>query len=207
MENSWLSMAKRLQAIATTGNSYVQDKFDRERYNEVSAIALQMMADLSQKPVEVMADLFNEGTASYQTPKAEVRAAIFHEDRILLIQEKSDGLWALPGGFADLGLSPAENVEKEVHEEANLEVEATHLYSVRHKSKGAYIPDVIDFYKMFFLCRIKGDPAVSPGMETSGAAYFELEHLPPLSTRRTIEGDLLAAWAFKNNTGQATYFE
>ena len=140
MENSWLSMAKRLQAIATTGNTYVQDKFDRERYNEVSAIALQMMADLSQKPVEVMADL-------------------------------------------------------------------THLYSVRHKSKGAYIPDVIDFYKMFFLCRIKGDPAVSPGMETSGAAYFELEDLPPLSTRRTIEGDLLAAWAFKNNTGQATYFE
>ncbi|MFT6050378.1 MAG: ADP-ribose pyrophosphatase YjhB (NUDIX family) [Halioglobus sp.] len=207
MENSWLSMAKRLQAIATTGNTYVQDKFDQERYDEVSAIALQMMADLSQKPVEVMADLFNEGAASYQTPKGEVRAAVFHEDRILLIQEKSDGLWALPGGFADLGLSPAENVEKEVHEEANIEVEATHLYSVRHKSKGAYDPDVIDFYKMFFLCRIKNNHAVSPGLETSGAAYFELDNLPPLSTGRTIAGDLLAAWDFKNNTSQATYFE
>lgn len=207
MENSWLSMAKRLQAIATTGCTYVQDKFDKERYEEVSAIALQMMSDLSQKPVAVIANLFNEGAASYQTPKAEVRAAVFHEDRILLIQEKSDGLWALPGGFADLGLSPQENVEKEVHEEANVEVEATHLYSVRHKMKGDYDPDVIDFYKMFFLCHIKNDPTVSPGLETSGAAYFELDNLPPLSTGRTIEDDLLAAWTFKNNTGQATYFE
>ncbi|MCL4106067.1 UNVERIFIED_CONTAM: hypothetical protein GTU68_058373 [Idotea baltica] len=207
MENSWLSMAKRLQAIATTGCTYVQDKFDQERYEEVSAIALQMMADLSQRPVELIANLFDEGTASYQTPKAEVRAAVFHENRILLIQEKSDGLWALPGGFSDLGLSPAENVEKEVHEEANVEVKATHLYSVRHKSKGEYDPDVIDFYKMFFLCKIENDPSVSPGLETSGAEYFALDNLPPLSTGRTVESDLLAAWEFKNNPGQATYFE
>jgi hypothetical protein len=60
---------------------------------------------------------------------------------------------------------------------------------------------------MFFLCRIKNNHAVSPGLETSGAAYFELDNLPPLSTGRTIAGDLLAAWDFKNNTSQATYFE
>lgn len=207
MEDSWLSMAKRLQALASTGSAYCKDEFDQERYDEVSAIALQMMADLSSKPISTISVALDEGTPGYATPKVEVRGAVFHNDGILLVQEKSDGLWALPGGFADLGLSAAENIEKEVSEEANLAVVASHLYCVRHKAKGNYDPDLRDFYKMFFLCRPVADAAVLPGAETCGAAYFKADELPPLSTGRTIEEDLLAGWRFSADTTQAVYFD
>jgi ADP-ribose pyrophosphatase YjhB (NUDIX family) len=207
MENNWLSLAKRLQAIASTGNAYTKDEFDRERYDEVSEIALQMLSDISKKPIEVIANVLDEGTRGYATPKVEVRAAVFNGDRILLVQEKSDGLWTFPGGFADLGLSPAENIEKEVLEEASLDVSATHLYCLRHKAKGDYDPDVRDFYKLFFLCQPAGEKGVAPGAETCGAAYFKLDELPPLSKGRIVEDDVLAAFKFRANTSQATLFD
>ncbi len=182
MENQWLWKAKRLQAIAGTGIAFATDPFDVERYEEVSQIALELLADLAQQPIERVAGLVKEEATGYVTPKIDVRAAVFHEDRILLVREKRDGLWTLPGGFADVGLSPAENIEKEVLEEAGILVKASYLYSIRHKAKGEYDSDVQDYYKLFFLCEGENCHNPVPGAETSGAAYFALDRVPPLST-------------------------
>jgi ADP-ribose pyrophosphatase YjhB (NUDIX family) len=59
---------------------------------------------------------------------------------ILLVREQCDGLWTLPGGFADVGLSPARNIEKEIHEEAGLRVSARRLFGVLHKAGSDYSP-------------------------------------------------------------------
>jgi ADP-ribose pyrophosphatase YjhB (NUDIX family) len=197
MENQWLSHVKRLQAIASTGLHFCKDEFDRERYQEIADIAQAMLADLANVPLARIAGLVSDFAKGYATPKVDVRGALIEDGRILLVREKSDGRWTLPGGFADVGRSAAENVIKEVHEEAGLIVSATHLYSVRHKAKQAYDPDVRDFYKLFFLCERQGETALRAGIETSEVGFFAAEELPELSRGRVIERDIHAAFAFK----------
>jgi ADP-ribose pyrophosphatase YjhB (NUDIX family) len=114
----------------------------------------------------------------------------------LLVREKSDGLWTLPGGFADVGLSATENVIREVREEAGILVSVTGLYSVRHKAKQDYEPDIRDFYKMFFLCRHVDAEPPKPGSEIIDATFFARDGLPKLSKGRVIERDIKAAFVF-----------
>jgi ADP-ribose pyrophosphatase YjhB (NUDIX family) len=196
MESQWLAMAKRLLALAQTGQQFTHDDYDKERYQEVASIALTMLAQLGKEPIERIQNLVTSDESGYVTPKVEVRGAVFKEDKILLVQEKEDGLWTLPGGYADVGLSAAQNVEKEVQEEAGLVVKATYLYALRHKAKGNYPADVRDFYKLHFLCEGGLTQAPSPGLETQDARYFSRDEIPPLSLGKVLPEDLCAAWAF-----------
>jgi len=113
----------------------------------------------------------------------------------------------MPGGYADVGLSAMENVEKEVFEEANLKVRASHMISVRHKAKGDYAQDVRDFYKMFFLCELVEQAEPRPGMETAAAGYFDLKEIPALSEGRVIEEDIHQAWRFAQSDHKVTRFD
>ena len=196
MENLWLAWAKRLQAIASTGLHYGREAYDQERYAEVATIATGMLAALANVPVTRIQGLVPDFAQGYATPLVEVRGAVFADDRLLLVREASDGLWTLPGGFADVGRSAGENIVKEVWEEATLRVAPKALYAIRHKAKHGYDPDTRDFYKLFFLCDRLQDEAPRPGAETTAAGYFDLAHLPPLSTGRTLTEDVSAAFAF-----------
>ena len=178
------------------GSDSLNDEYDRERYEEIADIANQMMAEIGQVPISRIESLLSPFADGYATPKIDVRAAIFQEDKVLLVKEKTDGLWTMPGRYADVGLSAVENVEKEVLEEANLKVRASHMIAVRHKAKGDYAQDVRDFYKMFFLCELVEPGEPKAGMETEAAAYFDLGNIPKLSTGRVIAEDIHAAWQF-----------
>ena len=157
-------------------------------------------------PVERIERLVSDFASGYATPKVDVRGAVFHEDRILLVREASDGLWALPGGFADVGRSASENVVKEILEEASITVTATRLYALRHKAKHGYPPDARDFYKLLFLCEPVGEVSPRPGPDVMEAGFFGLEELPPLSTSRTIPDDVAAAFASRReSTGPARF--
>lgn len=207
MEPQWLTYGKRLQAIASTGLHFTQDQFDRERYEEVEAIANGMLASLADVPIRRIEGLVSEHARGYATPKVDVRGALIEGDAILLVREQSDGLWTLPGGFADVGLSPARNVEKEILEEAGLVVSATRLYGVRHKAGSGYSPDIRDFYKMFFLCGRTQKTEAKAGMETIDARFFEMNDLPPLSRGRTIESDISSAFAFAADAERPAFFD
>jgi ADP-ribose pyrophosphatase YjhB (NUDIX family) len=207
MENLWLHWAKRLQAIASTGVHYCQGAYDRERYEEIASIANQMLAHLANVPVSRIEALVPDHAKGYATPKVDVRGALFSGQKILLVREHSDGLWSLPGGFADVGRSPSENIVKELWEEATLRVKATALYAIRHKAKHEYEPDTRDFYKLFFLCEpVDAVPPV-PGPETSQVQFFGRDELPPLSTGRTLQKDIDGAFAFRANPAGATLFD
>ena len=196
MEPLWLSYAKRLQAIASTGLHYSADQSDRQRYEEVGSIANEMLAALGSVPIERIEGLVSESARGHATPRVDVRGALIEDNSILLVRERSDGLWTLPGGFADVGRSAARNVEREMYEEAGLNVCASRLYCVRYKAGGPYPPDVRDFYKMFFLCDRLDDAHPRPGPETSEVGFFRLNELPPLSTGRVMQADIEAAFTF-----------
>lgn len=195
MENVWLTRAKRLQAIASTGLHFTNDPFDRDRYAELAEIAHAMLSDLGQVPIERIVGLVPDFAKAYPTPKVDVRGAVVEDGRVLLVRERSDGRWSLPGGFADIGFSAAENVAKEVREEAGIAVDVRALYSVRHKARQDYEPDARDFYKLLFLCTRADDAALRPGSETIDVGFFAEHALPELSRGRTNEADIRAALA------------
>ena len=209
MESEWLTWAKRLQAIASTGLHFTRDEHDRERFAEVGGIAEAMLAALGSVPIERIRGLVSDFAQGYATPKVDVRGALIEDGRILLVRERSDGRWTLPGGFADIGLSAAENVEKEIREEAGLTVAARRLYGLRHKAKRPYEPDARDFYKLFFLCERTDGAAARPeaGAETSEARFFLPDALPELSLARVIESDIEAAFAAHSGTLRSPLFD
>ncbi len=164
MDPDWLERAKRLQAIAQTGLAFTHDAFDRERYETIRAVAAEMIAaavagagfeaDAGLRAREL--DAVFAGQSGYATPKVDVRAAVFREERILLVRERSDGGWTLPGGWADVGDSPSRAVEREVLEESGYEVRAVKLAAVLDRNRHRHTPHLFHIWKLFFLCEITG---------------------------------------------------
>ncbi|KMQ72792.1 MutT/nudix family protein [Candidatus Burkholderia pumila] len=206
MENQWLTYAKRLQSSALTGLFYCKDRYDIERYQEIRAIAEEMLSKLFEAPLEKIAELAPD-CKRHVTPMNDVRGAVIENDKILLVREKVSGYWTLPGGFADGGLSPAENVVKEISEEACISVVARQLYSVRHKAKGPFNPDLREFYKFYFICERVTDACPLPGPEVSEVAFFPADRLPALCRDRIVEEDIQRAFAFYRSPRQTTSFD
>ena len=206
-EDTWLTRAKRLQAIASTGLHFGESEFDRERYQDIHHIASQMLADLGEVSIKTIQTLLGAPGQGYETPKVDVRGAVFKGDHILLVKEKLDGLWTLPGGYADVGISAADNIVKEISEEASLRVKAKQLYAVVHKARHEYDMDLRDFYKFYFICEPLDQAPPQPGAETSDVGYFPLHDLPPLSTGRVIEKHIHLATEFIQNPNQPPIFD
>lgn len=184
MNAQWLRWVQSLQAIAQTGLAYSKDPFDQERFAAIQKIAVDITAAQTDTPPEKIAGLF-QNEAGYATPKIDVRGVVFQHNRILLVKEKADGLWTLPGGWADIGVSPKENVEREVWEEAGFTTKAVKLLAVLDRNKYPHPPNFFTAYKLFFRCEIiGGKPADS--IETEGATFFAEDDLPPLSLERVL---------------------
>ena len=107
---------------------FSKDDFDRERYREVATIAQSMLASLGNIPIKRIEGLLSDFAKGHATPKIDVRGAVVEDGKVLLVREKSDCLWTLPGGFADIGLSATKNVIKEMWEEASIRISVTGLY-------------------------------------------------------------------------------
>ena len=179
---NWLDWAQELQALAQAGLYYSKDIYDIERFQRVRDIAAEMLVSATGLPKEEIVDLFCNETG-YQTPKLDSRAAVFYQDRILLVQEK-DGLWSLPGGWVDVNLSVGENVVKEVKEEAGLDVCAEFVIAVQDRKKHNPELHAYNITKVFFLCSLLGG-SFQPNSETVASGYFSMEDLPPLSLNKT----------------------
>lgn len=189
-EPRWLELSRELQAIAQAGLAYSRDPFDLQRFARLREIWAEMAAMRSSRAAERILDLF-EAESGYPTPKVDVRGGVFRGDQILLVRERSDHRWALPGGWADVNQTPAECVEREIAEESGYVARATKLVAVwDYRLHNAAEPRHSALYKLFFNCElIGGSPA--PNLETEAAEFFGADELPELSvgrsTRRQIE--------------------
>src|ERR1700744_5207569 len=125
----WLEWNKRLQAIAQNGLTFARDVYDIERYTEIRQIAAEMLAAGSGLAPHVVNGILGRDDG-YATPKVDVRGVVFREDKLLLVRERSDGKWTLPGGWADVCASPAENVVREIQEEAGFQTEVIKILAV-----------------------------------------------------------------------------
>ena len=147
-----MSWVRRLQAIAQSGLTYAKDPYDVERYEQVRMIAAEIAASRSEAPASRIDVLF-EGELGYATPKLDIRALVLDEKGdVLLVKEKEDGRWTLPGGWVDVGESPSEAVEREVEEESGYRVGAVRLLALWDRDKHPHPPMPFHVYKVCFLC-------------------------------------------------------
>ena len=180
----WVDMIVELQSLAQAGLAYGKDAYDKERYERIREISAEMMSHIADIPLEKVKGLFcNE--IGYQTPKIDTRAAIFKDDKILLVQEK-DGTWSLPGGWCDVTVSVAENTIKEVKEEAGLDVIVKSVIAIQDREKHNLPIYAYRVCKIFMLCSAVGGN-FEPNIETIGFAYFAEDEIPQLATEKNNE--------------------
>lgn len=177
----WLKWAVELQAIAQNGLFYGKDKFDIERYERIRNISAEMLSYKTEISVEKVKDLFC-GDKGYQTPKIDTRAAIFKDNKILLVHE-SNGKWSLPGGWCDVDISTEENTVKEVREEAGLDVVVKRIIAVQDREKHNLPVYAYKVCKIFMQCEVIGGK-FRPNIETTGFDYFGIDELPDLAEEK-----------------------
>jgi ADP-ribose pyrophosphatase YjhB (NUDIX family) len=194
-----LEISRELSAIAHAGITYSTDPFDRERFCRLREIASEVLRLTGRADFEWPAEI------GYATPKVDVRGAVFRGPEVLLIREASSGKWTLPGGWADVNLTPAENVERECLEETGYEVKARLITAVLDRDRAGYPPHPHAIYKIFFLCDLQGGvPRLSH--EVAEVAFFSIDALPELDSHRSSALHILEAWRFCQKPSLPTQF-
>ena len=183
-----LDWARKVQAIAQTGLAYCRDEYDRQRYRQLQELVASLLSsELGLGASQIRALWrYEEG---YATPKVDVRGAVFHEDKVLLVRERADGLWTLPGGWADVNDSPSQAVVREIQEESGYQTRAVKLAAVYDRNRHPHPPTAHHAYKLFFICELVGGTART-SVETDGVGFFGLDELPELSTARVTRAQI-----------------
>lgn len=205
MNDKLLEWAVRIQGIAQAGLTYGRDVYDKERYEQLRAIAVEMVAEKTEISVDKIRGLFcNE--EGYQTPKVDTRGAVFREGKILLVHE-NNGTWSLPGGWCDVDQSVASNVIKEVKEETGLTVSAERLIAVQDWRKHNVCNYVYGVVKIFVLCG-EVDGSFVENIETTGIRYFGRNELPDrLAVEKTTAEQILLCFDAYGDRNWMTRFD
>ena len=200
--------AVRLAALSQNGLTFAHDGFDTARWQQVGELAAELFALLSGQPVEELRMELGRDTG-YATPKVDVRGALFDQaERVLLIQERSDGRWTLPGGWADPLDTPAGAVLREIREESGYDAEVIKLVACYDRDAQGHRPALpMAVYKLFFLCRPAGPVTAAQELETLDVGWFDLDDLPPLSHGRVHADQLRLALAHHRDRRLPTDFD
>lgn len=186
------TIAVELAAMAQNGLTYATDHYDLDRYQRLRTVAAELLAVAAGGDADATA--FRAALAAeagHATPKVDVRGALFDRaGRVLLVRERRDGRWTLPGGWADALDTPAAAVEREVAEEAGIDVRADRLVAVHDGSRrNDHAGSPWHVYKLLFIVE-RADPAdtsaPTAGLdgETTGAGFFDPADPPELSHAR-----------------------
>ncbi len=201
----WLEWAREIQSLAQTGNHYAENDYQRERYHRLTEIAAEIVNEYSKTDFDVLSKAF-KAQSGYATPKVDVRGAVFDRDKLLLVRERQDNGWTMPGGWADVGDVPSQAAEREVWEEAGFRVKASKVIGIYDANRVGPL-ELFHAFKIVFLCDLIGGEA-RPSDETSEVAFFGKNDIPaPLSGERTRPRHIRDAFAAMENPSVSTVFD
>ncbi len=201
----WLKWAREIQALSQTGLTFAHNEYDVERNQRLAEIAADIIDHYSNYDKEELLDDF-KSQPGYATPKVDVRGAVTRDGEILLVKERMDGKWCMPGGWVDVGEAPAAAVAREVWEESGFEVKPTKLIAVMDANRGGRPLQLYHAYKLIFLCHITGGSA-KPSFETLDVDFFSFDQLPELSPNRTNQTHLQHVQDHLLDDNRPTFFD
>ena len=201
----WLEWAREIQALSQTGLFYAENDFARERHKRLGEIAAEMVSDHSSLEINELVNIFVSQTG-YATPRVDVRAAVFRDEKLLLVCERIDGGWTMPGGWADVGDIPSGAAEREVREEAGFLVKARKVIGVYDANRLGPL-EIFHAYKIVFLCDLLGGEARTSN-ETSEVGFFGREEIPlMLSGERTKQRHITDAFSVLDDSDKPAVFD
>jgi ADP-ribose pyrophosphatase YjhB (NUDIX family) len=205
MKEKWLQWASELQSIAQAGLTFCENNYDRDRYDKIRTLSVEIIHEYTDVDHNKIRDLFASETG-YQTPKVDIRAAVFKKNKILLVKEKIDGKWSLPGGWADVNSTVSESAVRECFEEAGALVKTKRIIAVQlaNKHNNALSPYTI--YKIFVECGLIENNFMD-NTETLEACFFSIDSLPLLSTDRTTNSQIEMCFEAKKHKLFETIFD
>jgi len=200
-----LEWAREIQALAQTGHHYAKDDFQRDRCSRLLEISAEMISENSGIDYLPLVSAF-KAQIGYATPKIDVRAAVFRGEELLLVRERLDGGWTMPGGWADVGDTPSNAAEREAWEEAGFRVRARKVIGVYDANRVNPL-ELFHAFKIIFLCDIiDGEPM--PSQETSEVAFFPEDAIPcNFSGERTTARHIRDIFAALRNPDCPTVFD
>jgi len=201
----WLMWAREIQSLSQTGLAHATTNYDTNRYQRLTEIAAEIVHDHTDLPKEPVLQHFL-AQPGYATVKVDVRGAIIRDGKILLVQERTDQRWCMPGGWADVGEFPSDMVVREVLEESGFEAVPKKVIGVYDANRGPEPMEFFHAYKIVFLCEIKGGKARTSD-ETMAVDFFGFDGLPPLSAHRTNERHLAEVQAHLRDKNRPTAFD
>ena len=208
-EGDLLRWAEALSGIARTGLGFTESLYERERFEEVLAVAADIRhaadADIDREAwIDEWLKGVGKGVPGYVTPKVAIGAVVGNDQgQILLIRRSDSGLWLYPTGWADVGYSPAEVAVKEVAEETGIECEVTGLIAVLDGLRLGFTR--VPMYSLVFGCRAVGGELTPHPLETDGAGWFSRDDLPSPLAGYEQWGDL--AFAAIEGTPSPVWFD
>jgi ADP-ribose pyrophosphatase YjhB (NUDIX family) len=201
----WLQWAREIQALSQTGLTFASSDYETQRYTRLAEIAAEIVQTNTGLPRERLLQDFAM-QAGYATPKVDVRGAVIRDGQILLVQERTDELWCMPGGWADVGDLPSEMVVREVWEESGFHVVPRKVIGVYDANRSGRPLELYHAYKVIFLCEITGGEA-RPSDETLDVGFFPFDDLPPLSANRTNHRHLVEVEAHLHDPDRPAAFD
>jgi len=201
----WLEWTREIQQLCQTGLAFSESQYDTDRYNRLLEIAAEITATHTDADKEDLLEIFNS-QLGYATPKVDIRAAIIMENSILLVQEKMDNKWSMPGGWADVGESPSQAVVRETQEETGLTVKPIKIIGVYDANRDGRPLEFFHAYKIVFQCKVIGG-SITTSSETIDVKYFDLDELPPLSTSRTNQKHIIDIKKIIKDPAEPTTFQ
>ena len=205
MEEKWLLWATQLQSIAQAGLAFSADRYDLDRYEQIRALSVEIMQEYTGISYQKVRELF-ASESGYQTPKIDIRSAVFRENEILMVREKIDGAWSLPGGWADINSSVSESAVRECSEEAGADVKPKRIIAIHHANRRNNRLLPYTTYKIFVECDLINF-SFKENTETSDADFFNINNLPVLSTNRNTQEQIVMCFNAKSQKTFMTIFD
>lgn len=174
--------SEALAGIARTGLGFTESLYERERFEEVLAVAADIAhaagAELDHELiVEDWLQQVGKGVPGYVTPKVAVAAIVGDEEgRLLLVQRGDSGIWLYPTGWADVGYSASEVVIKEVREETGIECEVLRFVGILDGLRLGFTR--VPMYLLQFHCRMTGGALQAHPLECADVGFFSEDDLP-----------------------------
>jgi len=205
MNDKWLQWASKLQSVAQAGLTYATDRYDLDRYEQIRNLSIEIMQEYTGMEYKKIRDIF-AGETGYQTPKVDIRAAVFKGDSILMVKEKTDCAWSLPGGWADVNTSVSESTVRECLEEAGAIVKPKRIIAVHHANKHNNPLFPYTIYKIFVECELV-ENSFKENTETLEAGFFDADNLPELSLHRNTPDQINMCFEAKKYKVFETIFD
>lgn len=197
MKTKWLEWATELQSIAQAGLTFAENQYDIDRYEKIRDLSVNIIHEYTDIDKTIIRNLFASETG-YQTPKVDVRAAVIRDEKILMVKEKIDGRWSLPGGWADVNSSVSESAVRECIEEAGATVKPGRIIAIHLANRQNDFIYPFTIYKIIVECELI-DHSFAKNSETLDSGFFELDNLPELSVERNTYNQIKLCFEAKKH--------